>query len=479
MLLLLTVAAFAFDTGQMMVSRRTQQDVSDAAALAGARELLNSADPSCQGTPSLSNCPRAVAAALQIAQLNGYGDGVTNCAVTSCTGKNPQIFIKIPAGPEAPEWAGAGTDVVEVQIANTDPAIFSGVLGIPNWNVGAMAVAANGVDVALPYSFLSLDPSTCGAVTVTGASPAGITSQGNIQVDSNCSGALAVGNNATLDVTSGACNIVGGLQRNGHPTIHCAVNPGSPYVPDPLTGLVAPTQPPLAVPPSEIGGTLSAPANCPSTIAIPQACQFSNNTAYNGTTWILHPGTYPGGIQLNATATFCLEPGIYYLAGGGFTVTGGGPTVASVANDAACTSTPTIGGGVLIYNTNDPSATTTCAGGNTNACVGSISLNGTTNSVTLLPYQSPPYENMVIFEDRTQSVSSGYDLTLNGSGSNLNVTGTIYMPKGSVKVNGSNSTAMNTQIIAWDFLLSGNGGNMTVGYQASSFFHVRGSGLVQ
>lgn len=43
----------------------------------------------------------------------------------------------------------------------------------------------------------------------------------------------------------------------------------------------------------------------------------------------------------------------------------------------------------------------------------------------------------------------------------------------------SNGTATNTQVIAYDFLFNGSGGNMTVGYNAGSFFHLRGSGLVK
>jgi Flp pilus assembly protein TadG len=480
MLLLLTVAAFAFDTGQMMVSRRTQQDVSDAAALAGARELLNPADTNCTVTPSPANCPHAVAAALQLAQVNGFGDGVTNCATASCAG-NQKVFVKIPPGPEAPEWFNTkGT--VEVQIGNTDPAIFAGVLGIPNWNVAAMAVAANGVDVALSYSFLALDPSCGTSVLLTGSNGSGITAGGNVQVDASCAGALKVSGNSSIDVTSGACNVVGSVQKSGNATVDCTVNNGSPYVPDPLASLAAPSEPALAQAPVNVDNpTAAPPASCPSQLASPATCTFS--ASYAGTRWELFPGTYPGGLKLNG-GTFYMEPGIYYIAGGGLAAGGNGVTLMTVDSGTIGPS-PTPGGGILIYNTQDiPSGSTACSGA---GCIGPIVLDGSTAVITLLPYQLDPYKGMVIFQDRTLSVSGTTtggtnrtpDLQLNGGSSNLSVTGTIYMPLGMVQVNGSNSTAMDTQIIAYDFKFNGNGGNMNVGYQGSSFFHVRGSGLVQ
>ncbi len=484
MLLLLGVAAFAFDTGQVMVSRRTQQDVADAAALAGARELLDPIDGNCIAAPSLDNCPHAVAAALQMAQFNGYGDGSTNCAVADCTGKSQRVYVKVPPGPEAPEWDGtAGT--IEVEVGSTDPAIFSGVIGIPNWNVGALAVAANGVDVALPYSFLSLDPGCTTSTLLSGSNGSGLTAGGDVQVDARCAGALQVSGNSSISVTSGACNVVGSLQQSGNATVNCTVNSGSPYVPDPLASLAAPTMPPLAQAPVNVDTpSATPPANCPSSLAAPTTCTFSSSHA--GQRWELFPGTYPGGLKLNG-GTFYLEPGIYYIAGGGFSAGGTGVTVETVGSGTIGATSPPPGGGILIYNTQDiPTGSTTCSGA---GCIGPIVLNGSSAQITLLPDQTSPYQGMVIFQDRTLFVSGTgtptggatrtADLQLDGSSSNLNVTGTIYMPLGMVQVNGSNSTAMNTQIIAYDFKFNGSGGSMSVGYNGDSFFHVRGSGLVQ
>lgn len=470
LVVILGMAALAFDVGQALVSQRSQQNAADAAALAGARYVAASA---CTSNPSLSNpaCAPAVAAALQVAQLNGYGDGVTNCA-TGCTNANPAVTVKIPPGPEGAPYDGvAGT--VEVEIGTRQPSIFAGVFGIRNWNVGVLAVAANQVDTALSFSFLALDPN-CPSVVLSGANGSGLTAGGNVQVDATCAGGLKVQGNATITVTSGACNVSGAsIQTGGNANVDCTVNTDQPVIPDPLAGLPAPTMPGLAhVPVNLDTPAVAPPSNCPSALAAPATCKFTSN--YAGTHWRLYPGTYPGGLQLLA-GTFYLEPGIYYIAGGGFSAGGNGVVVESVN-----AGTTTAGGGILIYNTSDLVPGTPCSGV---ACGGPITLDGSTAQITLYPYESSlftpqpaqTYDGMVIFQDRTLNST----ITLNGSSSNLNVTGTIYAPLALVKVNGSNSTATNTQVIAYDFQFNGSGGNMTVGYQGSSFFHLRGAGLVK
>src|SRR5687768_10174279 len=60
---IMLIAALAFDTGTVLVEKRDQQNAADAAALAGARFLPG-------------NTTSAVARAAEIADLNGFVDGV-------------------------------------------------------------------------------------------------------------------------------------------------------------------------------------------------------------------------------------------------------------------------------------------------------------------------------------------------------------------------------------------------------------------
>ena len=226
-------------------------------------------------------------------------------------------------------WPGA----VEVRIRNELPPIFGGILSIltgdavPDWGVGARAVAAIFDDVGGPFAILSLDPEGCEAILVSGNGT--IDSQGNIQVNSTCAtSAFKRQGGGTIEVAAdNSCNVVGGIQDGGGKGyFDCAMTEGAPEVPDPLRELPAPPMPGLPASVVRISGTKTIPSGCPgsaspATVASPATCQFPSS--YAGTAWRLYPGLYPGGIKLQA-GTFYLEPGVYYLAGGGLDITGNG-----------------------------------------------------------------------------------------------------------------------------------------------------------
>ena len=326
LLTLLLFAALAFDTGVMLLERRDQQNASDAAALAGARYLPGSTVD-------------AESAARSLATANGFTDGVDTATVA----------VTFPS-----------TGRIKVEIGSTRASIFGSLLGRVGWGVAASAVAANEDDVGAPFAMLSLDPHGCDALLVSGNGE--VISNGNIQVNSDCSnGALkrSGGGSITVTATGAACNVVGDIKDVGSGALNCTPNEGAPEVPDPLGGLSAPPHGSTPTAVVQVAGTTaSIPGGCPgsttpSTEAAPETCQFPSS--YAGTSWRLFPGYYPGGIQLQA-GTFYLEPGIYFIAGGGFTVNGNGATAVSV--DAGGT---TLGGGILLYNSEDPVFTTECA----------------------------------------------------------------------------------------------------------------------
>jgi hypothetical protein len=125
-------------------------------------------------------------------------------------------------------------------------------------------------------------------------------------------------------------------------------------------------------------------------------------------------------------------------------------------------------GGVLIYNSILPGST-----------YGTIHLNGGDGStLALRPIQSGPYQNMVIFKDRSVPVTTG-DIDLNGDGSTLVISGTIYAPTGNVKLNGGDSDAIGTQVICFNFQVNGSGSAFTLDYSPNDLFHVKGVGLVE
>jgi len=485
---LLAIAATAFDVGQSMVDRRHQQDASDSAALAGARYLPD--DPNCPASPSPANCPKAVHAALEAALNNGFGDGVSNGVSIN----GAVVTVTVPPDPTSQFSNLPG--YIQVTIGTTRPSIFAGTLLPASWRVAAMAVAKNGADTAAPYSFLALNKTACPSVLISGKGS--VTAGGSIQVNSSCANALQTTGNAVIDVTSptGEINVVGGWSYGGNYTVDPTPTTPAPWQPDPLADLPPPPLPLAPQPMTQVpSGSGTIPPGCPggasaATADTPRVCQFQGN-AYNGTTWRLYPGYYPGGLSFK-TGTFYLEPGIYYLGGGGLETNGSGATIYSV--NAGGTAPP-MGGGIMIYNTEDAVYHDACAGVGTfpvgvdatSACIGAVILDGSASAIQIQAIQTGDYAGIVIFQDRNLSVDDPStpiatrtaDIQINGSASTLNVVGTIYAPLGLFQANGDAGTSSTVQVIADEFKVTGNRANITATYDASSFFKFRGVGLVE
>lgn len=480
--LLLIFAAAAFDVGQSMLDRRNQQNAADAAALAGARYLpvsTNYQGP-CSTAPGGNE---AVAAACAEAIANGFTDGAGSTSVR----------VSIPPGPTSIFSNMAG--YIQVSIGNTRPSIFAGRMLPTSWKVAAMGVAKNGTDAAAPYSFLALNKTQCPSVLLSGQGS--VTAGGDIQVNTSCpSGGLQTTGQSSINVTSpsGTIKVVGDWTGSPGATVSPTPLENQPWQPDPLAELPAPPLPGAPANVERVSGTKDPPPGCPggsspASALDPTLCQFSSS--YAGEVWRLYPGYYPGGLKFQG-GTFYLEPGIYYLGGGGFDANGTGATIYSV--DAGG-SAPPMGGGIMLYNTEDALYHDQCAGtasfpaGVTaaDACLGSIKLNGSVAPIFLRGMQSGDYQGIVIFQDRNLSIhdpatnagTGTADLQLNGSASTLNVEGTVYIPLGLVQANGSGGTASTSQFIADQFKVTGSNANLTATYNGDSFYKPKGVGLVE
>jgi hypothetical protein len=455
----LMAAALAFDVGDVLLERRDEQNAADAAAMAGARYVID-------------NEPTALVAARDIATKNGFTHGDTWQSVE----------VNIP--PKSGPWKGFDNSI-EVVIANTRPSIFAGVAGILNWQVSARAVAAQLDGVGGPWAFMALHETVCEAVKVTGNG--NISAFGSLQVNSSCpdSALKRQGPGSITLSTTASCDVHGGIQDGGGSgELACVKNPGAGTIPDPLAGLPAPAVPALAQPPDQVPvvgeETLDVPDDCPATIASPGTCQFPSN--YADTTWRMYPGLYPGGIKLQG-GTFYLEPGIYYLGGGGLEITGNGTNTFSVDAGGEGSVPPAfpepvdvnemppemdLPGGVLFFNSESE-----------NSAIGPISLNGADANIYLAPLEleplDPPQPNdpalfngMVIYQDRI--AIGGDDITINGSTSGgMAVRGTIYAPLGDVKVNGNDGQLTLDQVIASTFQVAGSPGSQILALNSEDY----------
>jgi hypothetical protein len=373
---------------------------------------------------------------------------------------------------------------IEVTIGTTRPSFFAGVLGVTNQQTGAMGVAKNGPDIALPYSLLALNPHDCGANKITGSPGTVVTTNGTVHIDSDCTtnpGALQLAGNGVL--TSPQCDVVGLIVESGGATNDCTTAPAGVLVyGDPLRDLDPPAQPggaPLPVEPLDVLAPGPIPDACPgganpATDAAPATCAFSMG-AMAGKSYRIFPGNYPGGIS-TSKATLYMDPGIYWIGGSGIQIQTDGAMISKAPGDNTG-SLPS--GGVLIYNTADPIPPTGCTGA---GCYGPITINGGgggTPTLALEPMEDGLYKGMVIFVDREEAGGGGFDIDLNGENSVLNVTGTIYAPTASVRFNGSETDVLSAQVICYDFVVNGSGAAFTINYEPDNLFHLQGVGLVE
>jgi hypothetical protein len=472
LVLILAVAALVFDVGQNLLDRRTEQNVSDAAALAGA-QYMDVATYTYHGFCSgASPTMPAVKAACDLAAESGYVDGTNGRTVR----------VDIP--PLAPSAFAAFPDHIQVTIHSSRPSFFAGVLGMTSQHVAAMAVATNDSDTALPFSLLALDPHGCGTNKINGAPGTIVSTDGTVHVDSDCStDAVLLSGNGVLNAPQ--CDVVGEIQVSGGATNGCTSAPdGVLVVGDPLQNMPAPPKPglPAAVQPLDSLGNpcVSGVAPCgtippgcpggatPATDAAPALCAFSTNEQKDKA-FRIFPGLYPGGIETTRGIVY-MSPGIYWIGGGGVGVKSTGGADGRLVSKAAGDNTGMApSGGVLIYNSTNPLAT-----------YGPITLNGGAGATLALnPLETTIYKGMVIFVDRAAGFGLPDDIDLNGGGSILNVTGTIYAPSGTVKFNGSSTDVISAQVICYSFQINGSGASFTIDYDPANLVHVTGVGLVE
>lgn len=380
LVVLLGFTAIAIDGGLLMHDRRALQATADAAALAAAENLYSNYQTGNGLDPGRS----AVLAATAVISANGFGQA--------------DATINIP--PESGIFAGK-PGYAEVIINYQQSRGFSGIFGKDRLPVSARAVAI-GKWTAAKNGILVLNPTAPGALTNNGSGSFGVVGAPTI-VDSNApNDATATGGGTCyspeFDLTgtpgiSGSGNWVG--------TIYS----GQPPTPDPLRYIPEPD---------------------PSTMVV----QSKNGFHVSGNiskTYTIYPGVYNGGITVSGQATLNMEPGIYYMNGGGFGFTGQGNLNAS---------------GVLIVN-NPPTASIS----------DSITINGN-GQINFSPPTSGIYAGISIWQ--TRSATNTVNITGNGGSS---MSGTFYAQHGTLSVSGNGLTdVIGSQYISYNVVLGGNGG---------------------
>jgi hypothetical protein len=175
----------------------------------------------------------------------------------------------------------------------------------------------------------------------------------------------------------------------------------------------------------------------PVKLALPQ--RSTTNLLVTSGTVDLYPGIYTGGITVKLGAQVILHansdgtPGIYYLQGGGFKVSGTSTGVTTAATETA---------GVMIYN--DWSIGTDV-----------VNLSGG-GSLTITTPSSGAYEGISIFQKRGTLSTPAPAITIAGNGT-TNMRGAIYAAYAQVNLSSKSGTnVLGGQIIADTLTVTGS-----------------------
>jgi Flp pilus assembly protein TadG len=381
LVVIMGVLAISLDGGNQLDQRRQAQATADAAALAGASDLYANYWANSGTDPAGS----AAASALTTARANGYANDGTTTTVT----------VHIP--PITGDHVGK-SGYVEVVVQKGVQRSFSTVFGPGALPVSARAVAL-GAPIAADVGILTLDPTLKGALNANGSGTTNVAGTPVI-VDSNDPSAAIGGGGGTL--VAPEFDITGGYTTTGGASFSGDIKTGRRPTPDPLADLPVPD---------------------PTTMVV----QSTNKTQYTQGSVTLSPGVYRGGISVSGSASLTLQPGIYYMDGGGFSFSGQGNLS---------------GAGVMIYNAPHNGN----SGGISVSGLGSLVLSGPTSGI---------YQGLTFFQDRTSNVTGN----ISGTGGTTSITGTFYFAGAQLNVSGNGGVAnVGSQYISDSLTLGGNGG---------------------
>ena len=295
---------------------------------------------------------------------------------------------------------------VEVIIAEPQTLLFSS-LNLNALSVRARSVAA--VETTGTACVLALHPDAASAIHNQG-NPT-ISMDGCIlAANSNDSSAIDIGGSANIDAdglwTAGAVDIGSNatVTLDEEPTINAW---------------------PLADPYESL------------TIDAFGGCDYSD-TAFSNVTLTIDPGVYCGGIDFGANAIITLNPGTYYIDEGDLRM------AASAVVRCSC---PNPEDGVTFVLTSSGSVNN----------IGTVVINGGADVLLRAPTaDADPFKGILVYQDR-QAPPSGTAVKFNG-GSDMLLTGAIYIPNQTIEWSGGNAAAGSTctQIVGLKVNFVGN-----------------------
>ena len=401
LVVLVGIMALALEGGSIMAERRRAQAVADAAALAAACDLSYQYGFS----KGLDTTGKAADSALQVAYASQYynqlgGTSLTDKQIAAALRHyNSNIVTKVSVNipPKLSADFSGQAGYAEVVVLAMQPPGLSAIFGSGLRQVTARAVA-RGQWQPIKVAFLALEPNLPAALTLALNASMTVTN-GSVVVDS-----------ASLLSTAFALN-----GRISAPEVNLTGNYLS------LLNFLNSTKPNVGVPPTPDPLAYLSPPD-PTTLPVQGRSLLPIYLTLKPL--VLQPGVYYGGIKIAGTASVTMNPGIYYMAGGGFTV----------ADTASLT-----GLGVTIVNA--PILPTDMIA---IACTGAVRLTPPTDGL---------YAGITIMQ---QKEVVPLPLNLNPTmviganslfGSSLSISGTIYAPQSIIGLAGNGTAKVGSQVI--------------------------------
>src|SRR5579883_3370125 len=355
MVLLLGVAGLGTEAGSWYVTKRSMQGAADAAAFSAAVAGSAGASYSADGN--------AVAANF------GYVNGANH------------VTLQVNNPPSMGAYAGAAS-AYEVIISQPQPQLFSKLFMASAMTITARAVAntTGGIESCIT----TLGTQNGAGVTINGTDTITL---GNCNLVDNATGSRSLTMNGNASLSANQVSLGGNDSLTGRATITASHG-------------VLTNQTPAVNPFVALDRRLNS--------EVPASCGSHPTTTVLSGTATISPGKYCGGIVVTS-ATVTLNPGVYYINDGSFTINGN--------------STVT-GNGVTIMFTSD------------NGTYGSLTVNGN-NTITLSAPTTGDTAGFVFFESADAPENT---VSING-GNNLNLTGMLYFPSQDLKYNGVGTSA--------------------------------------
>jgi hypothetical protein len=377
---LIAITAFVVDAGSVYSTRRNLQNAADNASLVAALALCEEEDPE--------------AAAWASAATAGFNnDGITNTIIVS---NPPESGPQADDEPDDPD-DGDDSEYVEVMITYVDEPFLMQTLSNNALRTEARAVAHCDPTSGVADAQIILDGDDECSLRISGNGSYNVNG-GGMHIDSLDNYAVCASGNADLTADT-EISIVGDYRQTGNADIDPTPTIGQTVYGDPLEDLEPPNNP------NPLGSCTT----------------YSVGGNGSGT---INPGWYCS-ISASANAELTMNPGVYYIDDGNFSISGNADLNASE---------------VMIYITE-----------------GEFSISGNGDLDITAP-TSGPWQGMMLYMDQANSsTSSNPGIEISGNGS-ISTTGTIYGHSAAMSVTGNGSnTVLNAQVIVNTMTISGNG----------------------